>query len=203
MPDVRNVFWLVGLSFFIPACASAQVRVNSNALQQLQGTPPSLPAPYPQAAPPPAPAPQPMAHEQRKVLAHSFARAQEPLPLPPPAPGQPSTPDATAATTPPIPVMPPVARIDFAPGSADLPAGAAASLKPFCTTPYRIPVMAQAPADPSNPFAAMKLSMQRAFAIRAALIACGVSAQNIIPQADASATGANSDEAMIGARIKS
>lgn len=201
MPDVRNVFWLVGLSLFIPACASAQVRVNSNALQQLQGIPSTPPAPYPQAAPPPAP--KPMAREQSKASAHSSVREQEPLPLPPPAPGQPSAPDATPATTPPIPVIPPVARIDFAPGSADLPAEADATLKPFCTSPYRIPVLAQAPADPANPFAAMKLSMQRAFAIRAALIACGVSAQNIIPQADTSATGANSDEAMIGARIKS
>lgn len=99
--------------------------------------------------------------------------------------------------------MPPVARIDFAPGSADLPAGAEAALKPFCTTPYRIPVLARAPADPANPFSAMKLSMQRAFAVRDALIACGVDAQNIVPQADASAQGTGSNEAMIGAHIKS
>ena len=48
----------------------------------------------------------------------------------------------------------------------------------------------------------MQLSMQRAFAIRAALIACGVPAQNIIPQSVGSTAEANGNEALIGVRTQ-
>ena len=62
--------------------------------------------------------------------------------------------------------------------------------------------MAHAPATSDNPGEAMQLSMQRAFAIRAALISCGVPAQNIIPQSTVGAFGPNSDEALIGVSTK-
>ncbi|MDE1895726.1 MAG: OmpA family protein [Rhodospirillales bacterium] len=93
----------------------------------------------------------------------------------------------------------PVARIEFAPGSATLPAGASAALKPFCTASAPVPVIARAPTDPNDPSGAMRLSMARTFAIRDALTACGVPAQNIIPRASGSVPGADDNEALIGA----
>lgn len=101
-----------------------------------------------------------------------------------------------------MPVLPPLVKIEFAPSSAILPDSATATLKPFCTSKSRIPVLAYAPANTTNPGMAMQLSMERAFAIRSALISCGVPAQNIIPESASGAPGASGDEALIGARPK-
>lgn len=207
MPDVRNIVWLLGLALLAPTCAQAQVRINQAALRQLQGLPPLPPAP------PPAPPsvrqvvakpsfPPPARHSAHRQSEPPAANPSKPAPRPKPA-----TPGPVSAPTPPTPtvhepVVPPVARIDFAPNSATLPANAASLLKPFCASKSRIPVMARAPATPDNPGMAMQLSMERAFAIRAALISCGVPAQNIVPQSTGGVLGANNNEALIGVPIK-
>jgi hypothetical protein len=78
--------------------------------------------------------------------------------------------------------------IGFASGSAALPASAAGALKPFCAARGQTLVIdAYAPGDPSDPSAAMRLSMSRAFALRDALAACGVPGAAIIPRADGAA----------------
>ena len=98
--------------------------------------------------------------------------------------------------------MPSLVRIEFGPGSAVLPANAASILKPFCASATMVPVVARAPADPSDPSSAMRLSMARALAIRDALTACGVPSQNVIPRAAGSVPGADNNEALIGASAK-
>ncbi|WP_298213704.1 OmpA family protein, partial [Acidocella sp.] len=97
---------------------------------------------------------------------------------------------------------PPPARIAFAPGSADLPAGAGAALKPFCATQRELFVITRAPADPGDPSAAMRLAMARAFAIRDALTACGVKPQYILPRAAGPKPGADNNTALIGTEAK-
>jgi hypothetical protein len=52
-----------------------------------------------------------------------------------------------------------------------------------------------AAADPSDPSAAPRLSMARAFALRDALMACGIPSASIIPRADGA--GKNPDIAHI------
>lgn len=218
MPGVKTLFWLLGLALLLPPCAQAQVQVNPAALRQLQGLPPERPAP-------PAPRPAALApRAYRPARHHDYTkplhRAEDlSLPLPPPprlpqsqavptqAPIPPHPPAMPAHPTPDVPlhrpVSPPlVVKLDFAPNSAILPAGAAATLKPFCTAKGQVPILAHAPSMPDNPGMAMQLSMQRAFAIRAALIACGVPAQNIIPQSTDGVSGADGNEALVGAHVR-
>lgn len=201
MPDVKTLFWLFGLIFLAPACAGAQVLVNSAALRQLQGLPPVAAPPIQQViVRPPAPKPdRPHAHARPHPHPRPYLmQPPPPAPAPPIKPGKPA-PTPTPAVTPHVPVLPPTVRIAFAPSSARLPANAVAMLQPFCATKSRIPILARAPAMPDNPGEAMQLSMQRAFAIRAALISCGVPAQNIIPQSTGGISGADSNVALIGA----
>lgn len=90
----------------------------------------------------------------------------------------------------PAPPAPPAnIALDFADGAATLPANAEAALKPFCNWSGPITINAHAPADPSNPSNAMRLSMERAFAIRDALTACGVPVSRILPVAAGAAGG--------------
>jgi hypothetical protein len=99
----------------------------------------------------------------------------------------------------PQPVVTPQALVvDFAPGSASLPAGTGAALKPFCEAHGVIGIDARAPADPSDPSIAMRLSLARALALRDALSSCGVASQNILPRALGSVPGKNEDEAVLG-----
>lgn len=102
----------------------------------------------------------------------------------------------------PKPAIPALARIEFPPGSAVLPASAASTLKPFCAAATAVPVVARAPSDPLDPSGAMRLAMARAFAIRDALTACGLPAQNIIPRAAGNVPGADNNQAQIGASAK-
>ena len=60
-----------------------------------------------------------------------------------------------------------------------------------------ITIDAYAAADPSDPSAAPRLSMARAFALRDALMACGIPSDSIIPRADG--VGKNPDVAQISA----
>ena len=91
--------------------------------------------------------------------------------------------------------------ITFAAGAADLPAGTAATLKPFCSTHpangQLITIDAYATANAADPSSAPRLSMNRAFAIRDALTACGVPGQNIIPRANGAAPGKDANTAII------
>jgi outer membrane protein OmpA-like peptidoglycan-associated protein len=90
----------------------------------------------------------------------------------------------------PAPPAPPAnIALNFADGAATLPTNAEATLKPFCNWSGPITINAHAPADPSNPSNAMRLSMERAFAIRDALTACGVPGSRILPVADGAAGG--------------
>jgi len=93
-------------------------------------------------------------------------------------------------------------QLSFAPGSADLPANAAAALKPFCATGGMVSIDAHAPASPADPSVAMRLSLSRAMAVKNALTACGVPAQNIVPRAMGGGPGQNDDETLIGTGAK-
>ncbi|MDE1882691.1 MAG: OmpA family protein [Rhodospirillales bacterium] len=188
--------WLPCVLALIPARGFAQVTVNPAALRQLEGLSPLAPAAKPEPA-----MVRPVIHKPHLHLYHR-ATPQAPRPL---TPAKPANPAPSVKPTPapkpvlPEPSLPPIARIEFAPGSATLSAEAMAALKPFCTASAPVPVVARAPADPNDPSSAMRLSLNRAFAIRDALTACGVAASLIIPRAAGSAPGADDNEALIGA----
>ncbi|MGE4481799.1 hypothetical protein [Acidocella sp.] len=206
---MNKALWLPGLVVLIPAWANAQVSVNPAALQQLRGLPPaaSASALQPVTAKPPAPAhEQPAAHKHPKPHHPAKPANPAPLPLPPPSP------DSPAVSQPPSPPSakpvehkpsaPPVARLAFAPGSSALPADATSILKPFCSPDARVPILTRVPADSTDASGSMRLAMARAFALRDALIACGVKPQNIIPRAIGGTPGADNNEALIGASAK-
>jgi outer membrane protein OmpA-like peptidoglycan-associated protein len=168
------------------APAAAQVTVNPAALQQLAGIAPPRPV---------AVQPQPVVH---KVMFHHrkpvlvVAKPLAPLPKPKPA----------ASPPPPAKALPPAPKpvtLSFAPGSADLPAGAALALHGFCTAPANIIIAAHAPRDASDQSAAMRLSLARALAVRDALSQCGVPPSRLIPQALGAAQGADADQTLISA----
>ena len=197
---MKQLFLLTGFLFASPLPALAQVVVNSAALQQLAGIEP----------PPPlvmeAPVAAPVVHHW-KHPAHAAVATLKPagaLPKPVQAAARVVAPAAvTAAKQVPKPVVPagPVA-LKFAPGDDELPANAAAALKPFCTEPGHISVSARAPAVAADPSAAMRLSLSRALAVQAALTACGVPPQNILPRALGAVPGQNEDEAVIGSGVQ-
>lgn len=180
----------------------AQVSVNTAALQQLAGIEPPPPKPVVM------PAPAPVHHWVHKAPAKAVAskpaapveQAAAHVPAPqsvapkPAAPAKPATPQPAK---PPAPIS-----LTFAPGSSTLPANAAAVLKPFCTAPGMVSIDARAPAVASDPSAAMRLSLARAFAVRDALTACGVAPQNILPRADGAAPGQNEDSTTIGSGVR-
>lgn len=211
MPDVKNAFRLLAALpcfLFAPIYAQAQVKVNSAALQQLQGLPPAPPQTEQDVGKPPvdAPAPHREHYKRHKPDQHPARPKTSASNVPAPKHQPTPVPPIAAASAPPVAPQPPVApstiKIEFAAGSASLPAGTDVLLKPFCTSSGRIQILARAPGTPKTPGNAMELSMHRAFAIRAALISCGVLAQNIIPQSAMSASGFNSDESLIGATTK-
>ncbi len=193
----------------------AQVSVNTAALQQLAGIEPPPPKPVVM------PAPAPVHHWVRKAPAKAAAskpaapveQAAAHVPVPqgtapkpahmpvpqgaPPKPAEAAKPPAPQPSKPPAPVS-----LTFAPGSSTLPANAAAVLKPFCTAPGMVSIDARAPAVASDPSAAMRLSLARAFAVRDALTACGLAAQNILPRADGAAPGQNEDSTIIGSGVR-
>ncbi len=198
----------------------AQVSVNTAALQQLAGI---EPPPKPVVMPVPAPVHHWVRKVPSKVVASKPAApveqaaahvpvpqgtAPEPahVPVPqgaapkPAAAAQPAAPAKPAAPQPPKPPAP--VSLTFAPGSSTLPASAAAALKPFCTAPGMVSIDARAPAVASDPSAAMRLSLARAFAVRDALAACGMAPQNILPRADGAVPGQNEDTTTIGSGVR-
>ncbi len=193
---MKTSYWLSFLVALVPTCACAQVTVNPAALQQLQGLPQATPSARKQSALAKPVVGKPAAHPslrpRLKVLSPT-----KPTKPPPSAKEQ-----AAPVPPPPLPAKPAawhVARIKFAQGKATLPTSAAATLKPFCTSGTQVQIVAHAPSDPSDPSGAMRLSLNRAFAIRDALAACGVPTQNIIPRAAGNVPGADDNEALIGA----
>jgi hypothetical protein len=193
-----------------PFAAGAQVIVNQAALDQLAGIPPAVITAPPEIRQPPHKiAYRPEIHKHvvapppATTLASSRIAAAPvaPKPAPPAAPVTPAPSHAQLAVAKPVlpkPVAPPPsAAVTFASGASDLPPGITAQLKPFCAKDEAGPITidAYAAADPSDPSAAPRLSMARAFALRDALVACGVPSANIIPRADG--TGKNPDIAQI------
>ncbi len=193
-----------------PAVARAQVTVNPAALQQLAGF---------VVAPPPAALPPAIRHVVHKIrprpavvmikpppVAVPPAAAPKPVvskPVVPPAPPVAAPPPLPVIAKPVIPLPPPKPALPaplvvaFSSGSAALPGNAGAGLKPFCAAKGDTLIIdAYAPGDPSDPSAAMRLSMSRAFALRDALAACGVPGAQIIPRADG-ATGKDLETARV------
>jgi hypothetical protein len=177
--------------------ARAQVFVNQAALVQLAGF--AVPAPSSQPPRPPKAVVRHVTHRVVRKVAPQPAVAMvkpktvAPVPVAPSAPVTPAPVPVVAKPvipkTPPVQKLPGPLVVGFAAGSAALPANAAAGLKPFCTAHGQTLIIdAYAPGDPSDPSAAMRLSMSRAFALRDALAACGVPGAEIIPRADG-ATG--------------
>jgi len=174
-----------------PALAAAQVTINPAALVQLAGLPALHPAPPAAAAP--------IVHH---YIRHRRAAVAKPAPpkivqaaakLPAPAVAIPSAPPAHVTPKPLGPV-----RIEFAAGSAALPAGTAAAIAPYCHSAARIGINARAAGEADDPSVAMRLSLQRAMAVRDALTACGVPAQNIIPRALGDVPGGDDNETVLG-----
>jgi len=173
-------FWpVICLTLSVPALAPAQVIINQAALAQLRGLPP-------------APRVQPVA----MVVAPAVHRVHHKKPAVAAALVAPKPVVVVPVVAKPIvpvvakPVGPPkTMAVDFADGSSALPADAAAALKPFCSYGGTISVNAHAASDATNPSDAMRLSLQRALAIRDALVACGVPSSKILPMAMGAAGG--------------
>jgi len=194
---VKQIFVIAGFLLVTPISAAAQITVNPAALQQLAGV----------VAPPPVveeiAAPTPVAHHRAHThhLVQAVAHGKPPAPVAAAAriTAPAAKPEPAPATPKPIsPVFLAPVSLAFAPGSDDLPANATAALKPFCTPASHIAIDARAPSDPSDPSAAMRLSLSRAMAVQQALTACGVPSQNILPRADGNVPGKNEDETLIG-----
>jgi hypothetical protein len=188
-------FFCSVLLFLVPALACAQVVVNQAALDQLAGI-----QPKPVAVVEDMPAPvvhhvvhHTAVHKPAPLVTVAVAKPAAPPPIPVVA--KPVVPKPVA----PKPAAPPPAvSLHFASGSSDLPAGAAAALQPFCADKTaRVVINAAAPGDPSDLSVAMRLSMQRAFAVQAALTGCGVPDTNILPRALGSAGGKNLDTTQV------
>ncbi len=186
--------YLTLLLTLAPALASAQVIIHQDALDQLAGVAPPV-----AAMPVSAEMPHPAVHVVHKhVVPKMLAVVAKPPAAPPVAvaPVMPAAPAAPVVLAPLAPVS-----VSFAPDSADLPAGAAAALKPVCERAGAgglVAVDAYAAADASDISAPMRLSLSRAMAVRDALVACGIPASNIIPRADGAVPGHGPDAAVVG-----
>lgn len=92
-----------------------------------------------------------------------------------------------------------VVPIEFAPQSAVVSPEALKALQPFChASATTLPLITRAPGAQDNMANTMQLAMQRALALRTALIACGVPAHIIIPYAVGTVAGADNNQALIG-----
>jgi hypothetical protein len=185
----------VFLATLCAPAASAQVTINPAALVQLAGiAPPSSPTCVCAA-----PLPKHVNHRRVEKLSTAVIRAVAKPILAKPVIAQPATPTTikpAPAAPPPKPLAP--ISIRFAPGSAALPAGAAAALAPYCAAPGQVAIDARAPGDPDDPSVAMRLSLSRALAVRDALAACGVPGTRILPRADGAVPGADENQAVVG-----
>ncbi len=194
---------LAGLVAAAPS-AWAQVTINQAALDQLAGIPPVvITAPPVLRQPPRRVTYRPAVHHHVTEAPTRLAGSSMPKPvaLPKAAPAGPIAEPVVAKPVVPLPAPKPApANVDivFAAGAADLPPGTSATLKAFCAKPTPsgfITIDAYAAADPNDPSVAPRLSLSRAFALRDALVACGVPASSIIPRADGA--GKNPNVALI------
>ncbi len=175
--------------------------INQAALDQLAGIPPVVITAPPEIRQPPRKVTyRPVYH--RHVAAPEIASTR--VVAKPPVTPKPVAPQAELAVAKPVvpkpAAPPPVAKISFAAGAADLPPGIIAQLKPFCAKLAPggpITIDAYAAADPDDPSAAPRLSVARAFALRDALMACGIPSTSIIARADG--VGKNPNIAQIAA----
>ncbi len=195
---------LAGLVVAAPS-AWAQVTINPAALDQLAGIPPVV------ITAPPVLRQAPRRVTYRPAVHHRVTEAPtllatpsmpKPVALPKAAPAGPIAEPVVAKPVVPLaapkPAPPANVEIVFATGAADLPPGTRATLKAFCAKPTPsgfITIDAYAAADPNDPSVAPRLSLSRAFALRDALVACGVPSSSIIPRADGA--GKNPDVALI------
>ena len=193
--------YLALLVTLAPALASAQVIIHQDALQQLAGIVPSVPAERVSAQ-----VVLPVAHVVRKHLMPKPTMVVAKPPVVPPVTAPlllPTAPPTAPPAGPPVAAIVALApvRVGFAPGSADLPAGAPAALKPLCQQAGAgglVAVDAYAAPDASDLSAPMRLSLSRAMALRDALVACGVPPSHIIPRADGAVAGHGPDVAIVG-----
>ncbi len=165
--------------------APAQVIFHPDALQQLRGIAPAVTPVAMQVVAPK------LHHLHHKPVALAVTKPKQVAVVPVVA--KPVVP-VIAKPAPPAP--PANITLDFADGAATLPANATSALKPFCSWSGTITINAHAAADPSNPSSAMRLSMERAFAIRDALTACGVPGAKILPVAAGAAGGTKTSVAI-------
>jgi hypothetical protein len=184
---------LAGLVVAAPL-ARAQVIINQAALDQLAGIPPAIiTAPPELRQAPHKVAYRPVVHRHAAAPPATLASSSVPKTVIAPKP-VPAAPKAELAVVKPVmpvapkPAPPPAnVTIVFAVGADDLPPGIGAQLKAFCAKPAPagfITIDAYAAADPNDLSVAPRLSLSRAFALRDALVACGVPSASIIPRAD-------------------
>jgi outer membrane protein OmpA-like peptidoglycan-associated protein len=189
---------------FVTAAAPvfAQVTVDLHALEAL----PERPAAGQPARPRPQVVPSgPTVVTRVAPIAHAPAAAPAPQPVLPEAeprtasinPIAPPEPPAGSAPPPPPPVSAAAAtkaapttalRLTFAPEQSDLSPDSSASIKQLATstppgddTTYN--VQAYAPGKPDDPSTARRVSLSRAMAVRAALVASGVPSARIFVRA--------------------
>jgi hypothetical protein len=190
---------LAGLVVAAPG-AWAQVMINQAALDQLAGIPPAvITAPPVLRVAPRKVTYRPVVHRHAAVPPASTASSSVPKTVMPPKAEQVVAKPVVPLPAAPKPLAPPAnVEIMFAAGAADLPSGTRVALKAFCAKPAPagfITIDAYAAADPDDPSVAPRLSLSRAFALRDALVACGVPSASIIPRADGA--GKNPDVALI------
>jgi len=198
----RFFFALVVLA--LPALGRAQVVVNHAALDQLAGV--TAPVVVPVVAHKVVrqkarrrravkrvvvlSAPAVVVGKPFVVKLPAVAKPGQGAPFVPAAPKTPAVKMAVARPAPVLPALPGAVVLRFGDGAAALPAGAAAELGPVCKAAAAgdtVAIDGYAPADAADPSAAMRLSMDRAFAVRDALTACGVPGARIFPRADGAA----------------
>ena len=199
-----------------PVAPAAAPEAGASAVMPAVTAAPAPATAKPAPAPPPAPpAKAPVAAVHSAALAAPAASpaapssvapgpaASGPLPAIPAAPPAPPTIAAASPNHPTAPTAPPpppqaastgTLAIRFAPGSASLPAGAAASLRTLAAARGTRMMEAighgdAASAAPSDQLAATRLGLARAQAIAAALAAAGVPKADIAQRADASGHG--------------
>lgn len=162
--------------------------------------PPPPPAPAAAAPPPPPPAPAPTAPPPPPRVAAAPPPAAAPAPAPAAAPPPPPPPPAQTAARPPA-ALPPAAiggagpRLVFGAGSAELPAGADATLKDMAQRmnadeSLRLQVVAYAEGTADQASQARRLSLSRALTVRSYLISQGVRSTRI----DVRALGARASD---------
>jgi len=187
----------------LPASGRAQVYVNQAALDQLAG----IEAP---AAQPPAVRPAPVRRVVYRPHVKRIVKPAAPVQVASVAVVPKVVPKLEAPVKPAAPVVPAVVRpaykgpvtLKFAPGSDALPAGAAAALAGVCALTVPVTVDARAADDASDPSAALRLSLARALAVKAALAGCGVPGTRVLPRALGDVAGADENAVTVGALSK-